>query len=118
MKQTLSFFLLLALHSFVFEINTYSEQKQIEPRKLKYEYTVETDLSVKDFSDVFCERLSSKHKWSKVSAIIELDDTYTSVFRFNDEANSSWKCELKIKKIVSEINKMSVEMVIAPFFGS
>ena len=119
MKTALSIFLLLALQSLVMGSPKKACLKNsIGPQKLKYAYVVETDLSTEKFSEVFCDRLSNKHNWNKVSTTISCDETYTSLFSFTDNASHRWKCEVKIKKIINEANKMSVEMTMDPYLES
>jgi hypothetical protein len=116
MKQTLSVFLVLALHSLICSSSILS--KVPESKKLRYAYVVETDLATEKFSEIFCDRLSSRHNWNKVSASVSCDETYISQFDFVDDNSYHWKCEVKIKKIQNEINKMSVEMTVSRFLES
>src|SRR4030095_5994084 len=110
--------LLIALHSFVFGSKLFAGEVGSEPQKLRYEYVVETDLTTEKFSEVFCERLSSKHNWEKVSTTVSEDNSYTSVFNFKDVEEHLWECEVKIKKVMTNVNKMSVMMTMSPLLGS
>ena len=109
---------ILALHSFVFGSKLFAGEVGAEPQKLRYEYVVETDLTTEKFSEVFCERLSSKHNWEKVSTTVSEDNSYTSVFNFTDPEEHLWECEVKIKKVMTNANKMSVLMTMSPMLGS
>lgn len=123
MKTKLSFvllsFLLLAMHFLItgFQLNG-NTNDSAEPRRLKYLYVVETDLSVREFFDVFCGRLIAKYNWYKVSANLSGDEIYTGIFSFRDNSKNSWRCEVKIKKVKNTSNKISVEIVMSPFLES
>jgi hypothetical protein len=115
MKTVLT--LLIALHSFVFGSKLFAGEVDSQPQKLRYEYVIETDLTTEKFSEVFCERLSTKHSWEKISTTVSEDDAYTSIFNFKDVDQHLWECEVKIKK-VRPYNKMSVLMTMSPMIGS
>jgi hypothetical protein len=115
MKTKLSFVLFFVFQSMLMSFpNTQYLNKSAEPRKLKYSYIVETDLPVREFYGVFCERLIAKYNWHKVFSKVETDDSYTGVFSFRDKLKNSWRCELKIKKVKNTSNKISVEMFVNP----
>lgn len=114
MQKVLFVSLFLVLHSFIFGSFLQAGNSFTEPQKLKYEYKIETDLPVSEFSDVFCERLSTKHKWQKLGTTVYRDETYTSTFRFRDENAHSWSCEVTIKKDKQSSGKMDVIMIMDP----
>jgi hypothetical protein len=118
MQKVLLAALIFALHSFIFESLLHSGEVRIEPQKLKYEYKIETDLSTEKFSDAFCDRLSTKHKWRKIETYISPDETYTSRFNFRDENQRRWECEVTIMRDISDSHKMDVLMIMAPMLES
>lgn len=84
---------------------------------LKYNYVVETDMTLSDFSDVFFDRLKSRHNWMEVSRNICRDETCTSTWSFTDDESHKWKCDVTIKK--AEIsNQVLVIMEVNPVLGS
>jgi hypothetical protein len=85
---------------------------------LKYSYMVETELSANEFFEYFCDRLKDKYNWHKVSTVISDDELYTAIFNFNDNSEHPWMCEVKIKKVTDELNKMAVVMIIEPYLES
>jgi hypothetical protein len=117
MKTSLTIAVLIAIHSFIAG-STLAGEVQSNPQKLRYQYVVETDLTVEKFSEVFCDRLSQKHSWSKISTVVSNDNVYTSVFNFKDDEQHPWQCEVQIKKMKPDFNKMSVEMVMGPLRDS
>jgi hypothetical protein len=64
----------------------------------RYSYTIETDLSISEFCERFCERLRNKYNWSVVYAEENIDEIYTFVCTFQDDKNNNWICKLKIRK--------------------
>ncbi len=114
MQKVLLAAIIFALHSFIFGSLLHSGEIRVEPRKLKYEYKIETDLTVEKFSDVFCKRLSTKHKWEKIGSDVTADETYTSRFKFRDENAHSWECEVRIQQDKSDTRKMDVVMTMDP----
>jgi hypothetical protein len=85
---------------------------------LKYNYVVESDLSLVDFSIAFSERLKSKHHWSEVSHNNCEGESCTSVWSFADEESNQWKCEVVIRKADEGVNRMLVTMEMNPVLGS
>ena len=118
MQKVLLAALIFALHSFIFGSLVHSGEVYKQPQKLKYEYKIETDLSVEKFSDVFCKRLSTKHKWEKIGAEVTTDEIYTSRFRYKDENAHSWECEVMIRKDETQTRRMDVVMIMDPMLGS
>ncbi len=116
MKKVLSFALLTAL-LVIGSKNIYADSQK-EPQKLQYQYLVETDLAADKFSDVFCERLSTKHHWRKVSSSVQSDETYTSLFNFKDESQNMWECEVSIKRAEVHSKKMRVSMTMNQLLDS
>ncbi len=114
MKTALLIVLITALHSFGSHIFS---KDVTEPQKLRYKYLVETELSTEKFSDAFCDRLSAKHKWNKVSTNVSAE-TYTRVFKFEDDSSHPWQCEVQIKRVKNDLRKMSVEMIMSPILES
>lgn len=114
MQKVLFATLVLVLHSFLFGSLLQSGQIRVEPQKLKYEYKIETDLTAEKFSDVFCNRLSSKHKWNKIETSVGTDETYTSKFKFKDDNQMPWECEVIIHKDYDDSKKMDVLMTMSP----
>jgi hypothetical protein len=116
MKTLLSLvFLLLALPGFSMgshQGENFSDSTDFS--ELKYSYIVETDLSVEEFSEVFCERLSTKYNWHKVYSSEDYDQTYTSIMSF-ESGYSSWLCAVKFKKLENQINKILVVMIMDPY---
>ena len=84
---------------------------------LKYNYVVETDMTVNDFSDAFFERLKTKHNWSEVTRNICKDETCTSTWSFPDEELHVWMCDVTIKK-AEVFNQVLVIMEMNPVLGS
>lgn len=115
MKTAILVVLITALHSFGSHIFS---KDVTEPQKLRYQYLVETELSTEKFSDAFCDRLSAKHKWNKISTTLNSEETYTSIFKFEDDARHPWQCEVQIKRVKSDLRKMSVEMIMIPVLES
>jgi uncharacterized iron-regulated membrane protein len=122
MSKVLPKALLTALVSLVLLPQIYSFSKESEPRQMKYEYFVETDLSRDMFSDAFCRRLEAEHNWVQVKSKVEADDTYTATFRFKDEDANNWKCEVQIKDITAVPTglprKMDILMTMIPVLDS
>src|SRR5688572_21304990 len=118
MQKVLFAALIFALHSLMFGSMLQSGEIQIEPRKLRYEYKIETDLPADQFSDAFCDRLSTKHKWKKVETRVSADETYTSTFKFSDDDQRPWECEVTIHRDVNESGKMDVLMTMSPMLES
>ncbi len=114
MQKVLFAAIVLVLHSVFFGSFLLAGESYSEPQKLKYEYRVETDLPASEFSDVFCERLSTKHKWQKLGTTVSRDETFTSTFRFRDENAHSWNCEVTISKDKSRTGSMNVIMIMDP----
>jgi hypothetical protein len=85
---------------------------------LKYNYVVETDLTLQDFSQAFIERVRSKHKWSEVIENTCSDAICSSTWNFMDEEAHKWKCEVVIKQSVSNEHEMVVTMEVNPVMGS
>ena len=85
---------------------------------LKYNYVVETDMTLKDFSQAFIERVRSKHQWSEVLSNTCSDETCTSTWNFTDDEAHKWKCEVVIKKSEESANTMEVTMEMNPVLGS
>ena len=73
-----------------------------------------TDLTAEKFSDVFCDRLSKKHKWNKIESSVSADETYTSTFRFKDGSLRPWECEVKIHRDESDARKLDILMTMSP----
>lgn len=122
MTKVLSKTFLAALVSLVLLPQVYSFSKESEPRQMKYEYFVETDLSRDMFSDAFCRRLEAEHNWVQLKSNVEADDTYTATFRFKDEDANNWKCEVQIKDITAVPTglprKMDILMTMIPVLDS
>jgi hypothetical protein len=118
MQKVLLAALIFALHSFIFGSFLHSGEIRVEPQKLKYEYKIETDLTTEKFSDAFCDRLSTKHKWRKIETSISPDETYTSTFDFKDENHRRWECEVRIMRDIYDSHKMDVLMTMAPMLES
>ncbi|MBZ0203779.1 MAG: hypothetical protein IT281_06015 [Ignavibacteria bacterium] len=116
MKKVLSFALFTAL-VFIGSKSIFADTQK-EPQKLHYNYFVETDLATDKFSDAFCERLSTKHHWNKVSSSIESDETYTSLFNFKDESQKLWECEVSIKRAEVHSKRMRVSMTMNQLLDS
>lgn len=116
MKKVLSFAFLTAL--LVLSSKNVFADSQKEPQKIQYQYLVETDLSTEKFSDVFCERLSTKHHWRKVSSIVQNDETYTSLFNFKDDSQKLWECEVSIKRAEAYGKKVRVSMTMNQLLDS
>ncbi len=114
MQKVLFAALVFALHSFIFGSLLQSGEIRVEPQKLKYEYKIETDLTIEKFSDAFCDRLSTKHKWRKLQTDISADETYTSTFNFKDDNQIPWECEVKIQRDTDDSRKMDVLMTMSP----
>jgi len=114
MQKVLLAAIIFALHSFIFGSVLHSGEVYVNPQKLKYEYKVESDLSVEKFSDVFCTRLITKHKWEKTGLEVSADETYTSRFKFKDENAHSWECEVRIQKDKTTPRQMDVTMTMNP----
>lgn len=114
MQKVLFIAVALVLHSFIFGSYVFASNSFAEPQKLKYEYKIETDLTVSEFSEVFCERLSAKHKWQKLQSTISRDETCVSTFRFRDENAHSWNCEVTITKDRTREGRMDVIMIMDP----
>ncbi len=114
MQKVLLAAIVFALHSFIFGSLLHSGEICVEPQKLKYEYKIETDLTVEKFSDVFCKRLSTKHKWERIGSDVTADETYTSRFKFKDENAHSRECEVRIKQDKTDYRKMDVVMTMDP----
>jgi hypothetical protein len=84
---------------------------------IKYNYVVETNLTLDEFSDAFFERLMLKHNWNEVSRNVCRDEICTSTWSFTDEESHKWKCDVTIKK--AEIsNQVQVTMEMNPVLGS
>ncbi len=114
MQKVLLAALVLVLHSFLFGSYLHAGQDCTEPQKLKYEYKIETDLTTEKFSDVFCSRLSTKHNWKKIETSVSTDETYTSKFKFRDDNQLPWECEVVIHKDYEDTRKMDVLMTMSP----
>jgi hypothetical protein len=104
------FFVLLTEYSF-------SKDEKNGFSSLKYNYVVETDMTLSDFSDAFFDRLKSKHNWMEVSKSICKDEICTSTWSFTDEELHIWKCDVTIKK-AEVINQVLVIMEMNPVLGS
>lgn len=121
MSKVLSKTFLTALVSLVLLPQLLSFSKEAEPRQMKYEYFVETDLACDAFSGAFCNRLATEHNWVQVNQKIGPDDTYSAEFRFKDEESNNWKCEVQIRDITGIPNglprKMDIVMTMVPEFG-
>jgi hypothetical protein len=100
----LTFFLMESLQSIIYT-------NSVSTEKLKYFYIVETDLQAEEFSKVFCERLSAKHNWRKISAAAGDKGSYKTILSFKTGVHY-WLCEVTIKKMENEFSKMSVEMIL------
>jgi len=50
----------------LFQLSLFAAGEDRGFSSLKYNYVVETDLTLMDFSQAFIERVRSKHKWSEV----------------------------------------------------
>lgn len=113
---------LIAITSFILltlmlSNNSYGRDEKRGFGSLKYNYVVETDMNVSDFSDAFFDRLKSKHNWMEVSRNICRDETCTSTWSFTDEESHKWKCDVTIKK--AEVsNQVVVIMEMNPVMGS
>jgi hypothetical protein len=118
MQKVLFAFIGFALHSFLFGSMLQAGETLNEPRTLRYEYKIETDFGAHDFSDVFCDRLKSKHQWHQVESTVSADETYTSVFRFNDSGQHRWECEVRIKRDIKDSRKMDILMMMSPMLES
>jgi len=122
MTKVLSKTFLTALVSLVLLPQLFSFSKEAEPKQMKYNYFVETDLARDDFSGAFCKRLATEHNWVQVDQKIGPDDTYSAEFRFKDEDANNWKCEVQIRDITGIPNglprKMDIIMIMFPVFGS
>jgi len=118
MQKVLFALIGFALHSFLFGSMLQAGEVFTEPQKLRYEYKIETDLNTEKFSDVFCERLKTKHNWRQVESNVSTDETYTSVFRFKDEKQHRWECEVKIRRDGMDSRKMDVLMMMSPMIES
>lgn len=118
MQKVLFALIGFALHSFLFGSLLYSGEMFTEPQKLRYEYKVETDLNTEKFSDVFCERLKTKHKWRQVESNVSADETYTNIFRFKDDKQHRWECEVKIRRDEMDTRKMDILMLMSPMLES
>ncbi|MEO8513423.1 MAG: hypothetical protein ABI543_07685 [Ignavibacteria bacterium] len=114
MQKVLLAALVFALHSFIFGSFLQSGEVRVEPQKLKYEYKIETDLTIDKFSDAFCKRLSTKHKWRKLETTVSADETYTSTFNFKDDNQIPWECEITIQRDREDKRKMDVLMTMSP----
>lgn len=118
MQKVLFALIGFALHSFLFGSLLYSGEVYTEPQKLRYEYKVETDLNTEKFSDVFCECLKTKHNWRHVESNVSADETYTNIFRFKDDKQHRWECEVKIRRDNIDSKKMDVLMMMSPMLES
>ena len=118
MQKVLFAALIFALHSFMFGSYLQSGEVRVEPQKLRYEYKIETDLSADKFSDAFCDRLSKKHTWTKLETQVSADETYTSTFKFSDDNQRPWECEVTIHRDVNDVRKMDVLMTMSPMLES
>lgn len=85
---------------------------------LKYNYVVETNLSLLDFSQAFIERVRTKHNWSEVLTNTCTGGTCVSTWNFTDDDSHKWKCEVVIKKSDDNSNAMVVTMEMNPVLGS
>lgn len=85
---------------------------------LKYNYVVETDLTLTDFSQAFIERVRSKHKWSEVIENTCTGEVCSSTWNFMDEESHKWKCEVVIQQSESNEREMVVSMEVNPVMGS
>ena len=112
-----SFLILLA---FLFADDTYSRDEKRSFSALKYNYVVESDLTLVEFSQVFYERLKTKHHWDEVASDNCRGDACYSTWEFTDEESNQWKCDVMIKKASDEAgpNKMLVSMEMNPVLGS
>ena len=112
MSKVLAAVIVLVLHSIFLNPALFASTGDAGAQKIKYEYFIDTDLSAGKFSEAFCNRLSEKHNWEKVSATVGSGDTYTSIFSFKDEKAHSWKCEVQISRLEEFTNRMFVEMTM------
>jgi hypothetical protein len=85
---------------------------------LKYNYVVETNLTLNDFSQAFIERIREKHNWNEVLTNTCSDETCVSTWNFTDDEAHKWKCEVVIKKSDVNSNAMVVSMEMNPVLGS
>jgi len=85
---------------------------------LKYNYVVETNLSLPDFSQAFVERVRSKHNWSEEVTNACSEGVCISSWNFTDDESHKWKCEVVIKKSIDNSNAMVVSMEMNPVIGS
>jgi hypothetical protein len=113
-----SFLTITVVLFFVLVTSTsYSKDEKRSFSALKYNYIVETNLSLSDFSRAFYDRLKSKHKWNEVGNDNCKGGVCTSIWKFIDDASNEWKCEVTIKQ--AEIsNRMLVTMEMNPVMGS
>jgi hypothetical protein len=108
-----SFILLFILLSNV----SYGRGEKRGYSSLKYNYVVETDMSLSDFSDAFFERLKTKHNWNELSRNVCQDESCISTWSFTDEEMHKWRCEVTIKK-AAQPNSVLVTMEMNPVLDS
>ena len=85
---------------------------------LKYNYVIQSELTLQDFSGAFFDRLKNKHSWSEVSRNVCDGQTCTSSWSFKDDDLHEWKCEVVIQKSAEAPNTMLVTMEMNPVLGS
>ncbi|HEY3250650.1 MAG TPA: hypothetical protein VGK25_05975 [Ignavibacteria bacterium] len=98
--------------------SSYSKDENKSFSSLKYNYVIESDLSLTDFSDAFFERLKTKHNWNEIYRNDCQDEVCQSEWSFTDEEANEWKCEVVIKKANEGSNRMLVSMEMNPVMGS
>jgi hypothetical protein len=110
---TSSFILLFVIASG----NSYGMGEKRSFSALKYNYVVETNLSLSEFSEMFFERLKTKHQWAELSRNVCEGETCVSSWSFTDEESHKWKCDVTIQKAAVS-NQMMVTMEMNPVLGS
>jgi len=105
------------LFSFIITSSSYGKDEKRSFSAMKYNYVVETNLSLSDFSRAFYERLKTKHKWNEVGNDDCRGGVCTSTWKFTDEKSNEWKCKVTIKR-AEILNQMLVTMEMDPVLGS
>jgi hypothetical protein len=110
----------LVILVFLFASDSYGRDEKRSFSALKYNYVVESDLTLSEFSQVFYERLKTRHHWDEVTRDNCQGETCYSTWKFTDDESNQWKCEVMIKKAddLAGSNKMLVSMEMNPVLGS
>lgn len=103
--------IILVLQSFTLSSNKHIPENNADVNKLKYSFTVETNFSVAEFSEIFRFRLS-KFRWIEISSKKDEDGSQTSILNYNDKLYNLWICEVRFSKPINNGNLMTVQMSI------